>query len=86
MSSVFGTICNPIGLVKWAERLATVAQDVLDIEALKNMKGSNGIDPALKEKYLSDEQFKEAFGMDKAAFAAMPLWRRQQKKKDAGLF
>jgi hypothetical protein len=40
----------------------------------------------MKEAYLSDSAFQEAFGMDKAAFAALPLWRRQQQKKAAGLF
>lgn len=50
------------------------------------MKGSDGIDPALKEQYLSDEQFQEVFEMSKDAFKAMPLWKRQGKKKKVGLF
>ena len=61
-------------------------QDILDLDALKNMKGSDGIDPERKEEYLSDEQFEEAFGTSKAAFAATPKWKRQQKKKAVGLF
>ena len=61
-------------------------QDILDLDALKNMKGSDGIDPERKEEYLSDEQFEEAFGIGKDKFAAMPKWKRQQKKKDVGLF
>eukprot|EP00892_Ulva_mutabilis_P012906 jgi/Ulvmu1/9989/UM059_0038.1 len=60
--------------------------DVIELEKLKNMKGSDGIDPTIKERYLSDEQFQEVFSMDKAAFAAMPLWKRQDKKKKVGLF
>lgn len=28
----------------------------------------------------------QAFGMDRAAFNALPLWRRQAAKKKAGLF
>jgi hypothetical protein len=63
-----------------------LVQDVLDMEELKNMKGADGIDPERKEEYLSDEQFKEAFGTDKESFAAMPKWKRQQKKKAVGLF
>ena len=61
-------------------------QDVFELEKLKNMKGSDGIDPTVKEQYLSDEQFQEVFSMDKAAFKAMPLWKRQDKKKKVGLF
>jgi villin 1 len=61
-------------------------QTTFELAALKQMKGADGIDPTQKEKYLSDSVFKEAFGMDKDAFAAMPLWRRQQLKKKVGLF
>jgi hypothetical protein len=39
-----------------------------------------------KESYLSDAEFAGAFGMGKAEFAAMPLWRRQAAKKKVGLF
>lgn len=59
---------------------------MLDIDELKNMKGADGIDPERKEEYLSDEQFEEAFGTNKDAFAALPKWKRQQKKKAVGLF
>jgi hypothetical protein len=61
-------------------------QDEIDIEKLKFMKGSDGIDPTVKEQYLSDEQFQTAFGMGKDEFRKMPLWKRQNQKKKAGLF
>jgi villin 1 len=61
-------------------------QKTFDAEDLKGMKGADGIDPTVKEKYLSDEAFADLFGMTPDAFAAMPLWRRQQTKKKVGLF
>lgn len=61
-------------------------QVTFGVAELKEMKGADGIDPTVKEKYLSDDDFKETFSMGKDAFAAMPLWRRQQAKKKVGLF
>jgi Villin headpiece domain len=61
-------------------------QDYIELATLRQMKGSDGIDPAQKEDYLSDEVFKEVFKMDRAAFRSMPLWRRQTKKKEVDLF
>ncbi len=45
-----------------------------------------GCDPTRKEEYLSPAEFKDAFGMDKAAFAALPGWKRNDAKKKAGIF
>lgn len=45
-----------------------------------------GVDPAKKEDSLNDEDFQTVFKMDRAAFAGLAGWKRQQKKKDAGLF
>jgi hypothetical protein len=36
--------------------------------------------------YLSDEQFQQLFGMDKAAWAKVPGWKKPAKKKEVGLF
>ena len=61
-------------------------QTTFSLAELKEMKGADGIDPTVKEKYLSNSDFQELFDMGKDAFAAMPLWRRQQAKKKVGLF
>ena len=45
-----------------------------------------GVDPANKEKFLSDADFQSVFGMDKAAWDKFPKWKRTAKKKAAGLF
>ena len=46
----------------------------------------DGIDLAVKEAYLSDEEFKEVFGKDRDGFAALPRWRQLDAKKRLGLF
>eukprot|EP00011_Vannellida_sp_DIVA3-517-6-12_P003848 CAMPEP_0114618628 /NCGR_PEP_ID=MMETSP0168-20121206/7797_1 /TAXON_ID=95228 ORGANISM="Vannella sp., Strain DIVA3 517/6/12" /NCGR_SAMPLE_ID=MMETSP0168 /ASSEMBLY_ACC=CAM_ASM_000044 /LENGTH=274 /DNA_ID=CAMNT_0001829773 /DNA_START=29 /DNA_END=853 /DNA_ORIENTATION=+ len=44
------------------------------------------VDPMKKEEYLSDDDFKAAFKMDKDEFARSPQWKRKTKKKELGLF
>ena len=44
------------------------------------------IDPANKERHLSPSDFSKVFGMDLAAFNALPKWKRDAKKKEVGLF
>jgi len=45
-----------------------------------------GVVATNKEDYLSPADFMSVFGMDKAALAAMPKWKRDAKKKEVGLF
>lgn len=45
-----------------------------------------GVDYHTREQYLADDEFAKIFGMDKAAFAKLPNWRKKQKKQKAGLF
>ena len=45
-----------------------------------------GVDPEQKEAYLSDTEFSTIFGMTRAAFAALPRWKRDAKKKQVHLF
>ena len=46
----------------------------------------SGVDPEQKEAYLSDAEFSTVFGMTRAAFAALPRWKRDAKKKEVHLF
>jgi len=39
-----------------------------------------------RERYLPDAVFASLFGMDKEAFAKLPKWKRDNKKKEHGLF
>ena len=47
---------------------------------------ARGIDYKSREQCLDDAAFQACFGVDKAAFAAMPLWKRKNVKKKVGLF
>lgn len=44
------------------------------------------VDPARKERYLSDEEFATLFKMDKAAFAKLPEWKQKAQKTPLMLF
>ena len=45
-----------------------------------------GIDPAHKERYLSEEEFGRIFGMARDQFERLPAWKRTALKKQHGLF
>ncbi|XP_035243065.1 advillin [Anguilla anguilla] len=45
-----------------------------------------GVDPARKEKYLSDEDFCDVFGITKDEFFSLPQWKQLNMKKSKGLF
>ncbi|XP_057368031.1 advillin-like [Daphnia carinata] len=44
------------------------------------------VDPAQKELSLHDAEFTRAFKMERTAFEALPAWKRNQLKKDVGIF
>jgi hypothetical protein len=45
-----------------------------------------GVDPANRERSLSDSDFLHVFGMDKSSFAKLAAWKRTSLKKSKGLF
>ena len=45
-----------------------------------------GVAPAAKEDALDPADFEKTFKMDRAAFDALPKWKREKAKKEAGLF
>ena len=45
-----------------------------------------GVDPTCKEEYLDNATFAALFNVDRAAFKAMPKWKRDAAKKNVGLF
>ncbi|CAE7196605.1 VIL1 [Symbiodinium pilosum] len=56
-------------------------------EELKVSKGRpEDVDPARREAYLSDEDFKAVFGMPLADFNKQPKWKQQNAKKAKDLF
>jgi Gelsolin repeat/Villin headpiece domain len=44
------------------------------------------VDRANLQNYLGDDEFQTVFGMDKAAFAALPAWKKKAAKQKAKLF
>ena len=40
----------------------------------------------MQEDYLDDAAFQATFGVTRAAFAAMPKWKRDDQKKKKGIF
>lgn len=60
--------------------------DTVAYEELIKLRLEDGIDPTKREEYLSDDDFSSVFGMARADFAALPAWKRTQRKKEVGLF
>jgi len=48
-------------------------------------RGYAGLDASRLEEYLADSEFKNAFGMNRAAFENLPAWKRKNLKQQAGL-
>ena len=44
------------------------------------------LNPTCLEMYLSEEEFKATFKMDKDAFYGLKQWKQRQLKKQAGIF
>jgi len=55
------------------------------LQAKKELLPSD-VNPDKREEYLSDEDFNKVLKMGKDDFARSPTWKRNQKKKDAGIF
>ncbi|XP_072254499.1 advillin [Pyxicephalus adspersus] len=59
------------------------------LDALKGKQSHElpeGVDPAKKEAYLTDQDFLIAFGITRGQFSALPAWRQLSLKKEYGLF
>ena len=56
------------------------------LATLKERPLPEGVDAARLETYLSDEEFKKVFKMDKDQFSKLTGWKQTKAKKDAGLF
>ena len=45
-----------------------------------------GVNPLQKEEWLNPTEFEKAFGVSREAFLKIPKWKRDQQKKQAGLW
>eukprot|EP00753_Platysulcus_tardus_P014808 PLAT4544.1.p1 GENE.PLAT4544.1~~PLAT4544.1.p1 ORF type:complete len:858 (-),score=452.55 PLAT4544.1:277-2784(-) len=75
-------------VIKKAEPVAFAAPAAGEFVPYEALKGPcpPGVDPTCKEQYLSDAEFMTVFGCSKAEFASLKKWKRNDKKKAAGLF
>jgi len=67
---------------------ALAAHGAFTLEQLKDAGywRPKGVSEKERETYLTDDNFQELFGMDKAAFAKQPQWKKDSAKKKYGLF
>jgi len=57
----------------------------VDYDKLKE-GGVAGVDPTMKEQYLSDAEFEKVLGSPRGEFNNMKAWKQNQLKKAKGLF
>jgi hypothetical protein len=84
-----GGASDRLNALRAAKRSASDAeeQQQTTVYTLKQLKAlSRSVDATGKEMYLSDTDFMEHFGMDKASFSTKPKWKQQSLKKKIGLF
>ena len=65
------------------EAVACYALAALAVDASKLPKG---VDAARRERHLSPDAFRAAFGVGATAFSAWPKWRQALAKRKVGLY
>jgi len=68
-----------------ADTTITETLSLAELQDASVWKGRNVI-ATERERYLPDDVFQSLFGMEKEAFAKLPKWKRDNKKKEHGLF
>ncbi|XP_068758253.1 uncharacterized protein [Montipora capricornis] len=66
--------------------LAKLSRKEYSLEELKKKPSPEGVDPSRLEAYLNEDDFQKAFNMTRAAFDVLPMWKKTNLKKKAGLF
>lgn len=72
-------------LTEWNEKLKP-KNFPLEILRKKGEELPEEVDPTKKELHLEDAQFEELFRMSKEAWEKVPLWKKNQRKKELDLF
>lgn len=68
-------------------RVTNLIQSAFQISYEELKAGSRaGVDASRKEDYLDDVTFKNLFDVDRASFAKLPKWKKDEAKKKLGLF
>ena len=73
------------GALDVASALKNFTDKTYDLKTLQK-SAPEGVDPTKKEMYLTDDEFKKVFEMDKPAFASLPAWKQNNLKKKAKLY
>jgi hypothetical protein len=73
-------------LAKFANKYLDPEEHMFPYNELKGKNCPQGVDPTIKELYLSDEEFEKVFKMDYDQFCALPKFKRTQLKKQVDLF
>nr|XP_020448652.1 advillin [Monopterus albus] len=82
-----GDVTSPVNVTKCGESEKNC--QFFPPEALINKSAEElpeGVDPTQKEKYLSDSDFSQVFGITKDDFARLPQWKQLHVKKDKMMF
>lgn len=72
--------------LKVETELAKLSRQEYSLEELKQKPAPEGVDPSRLETYLSADDFQKAFNMTRSAFDALPMWKKTNLRKKAGLF
>ncbi|XP_015749381.1 PREDICTED: supervillin-like [Acropora digitifera] len=72
--------------LKVETELAKLSRKEYNLDELKQKPAPDGVDPSRLEAYLNEADFQKAFNMSRTAFEALPMWKKTNLKKKAGLF
>lgn len=73
-------------VLKLETELAKLSRKEYSLDELKQKPPPEGVDPSKLEAYLSEDDFEKAFNMTRAAFDVLPMWKKTNLRKKAGLF
>ncbi|KAM4612488.1 advillin [Polymixia lowei] len=84
-----GDLASPVNVADEENGAAGQGSQSHPPDALLNKLSNElpeGVEPTQKERYLSDSDFSDIFGMTKDEFASLPPWKQLSMKKEKGLF
>ncbi|XP_042263535.1 advillin [Thunnus maccoyii] len=84
-----GDVTSPVNVVRQNSVESEKSFQPFPPEALVNKHANElpeDVDPTQKEKYLSDPDFNNVFGITKDDFASLPRWKQLKLKKEKGMF
>ncbi|XP_011473740.1 advillin [Oryzias latipes] len=89
MKRELGDVALPVDIKPQEQKTVEREYQSFPADMLVNKQASElpaAVDPAVKEKYLSDGDFFNVFGISKDDFVRLPQWKQLKLKKEKGLF